>query len=287
MRKQKRQKGFVLVLVLAMLAIAALLSAGIARRSLDQSVAVAKKQKEMQRRWGEISCRQAVLNRAEILLRTEELRAGTTVPILQAIVTLEDQTFLLILSDEQAKLNLNTVFRNGDLTEVRQVLFTGSAAWQIRLRPDSRATKSNIYPPAFVSWGQVYDFTELGNNPKKNYLPLTQLGERTTCWGNGLLNINRADTETLRQLGELVAPPQSVNRLIELRQENPLWALEKLLKEADVSDRDRRAFRKVLTDRSRCHALWTVTSSEKRSYVRLDVRTTEAALGNDTETFYW
>jgi type II secretory pathway pseudopilin PulG len=287
MRKQKRQKGFVLILVLAMLAIAALISAGMARRSLDQSVAVAKKQAEMQRRWGEISCRQAVLNRAEILLRTAELREGILTPTIQTTLKLGDQTFLLILSDEQAKLNLNTVFRNGDMPAVRQAVFTDAAAWQLRLRPDSRATKTNIYPPAFASWGQVYDFSVFANNPDKNYLQLTQLGERTTCWGNGLLNINRADSETLRTVCELVAPPQSVSRFIEFRHENPTRTLEQLLKDADISDKDRRAFRKMLTDRSRCHSLWTVTSNEKRSWVRFDIRTTEMATGNDIETFYW
>ena len=142
MRKRKHQKGFVLILVLAMLTIAALLSAGMARRSLDQSIAVAKKHAEMQRRWGEISCRQSILNRAEILLRTAELRDGILSPVLQTTVKLGDQNFLLILSDEQAKLNLNTVFRNGDMSAVRQAVFMDSDVWQLRLRPDSRATKT-------------------------------------------------------------------------------------------------------------------------------------------------
>jgi type II secretory pathway pseudopilin PulG len=286
MRKHKRQKGFVLIVVLAMLAIAALLSAGVARRSLDQSVAVAKKQMEMQRHWGEISCRQAVLNRAEILLRTAELQNGITTPALQTTVKLGDLTFLLVLSDEQAKLNLNTVFRNGDRMAVRQAVFMDSAVGQLRLRPDSRATKTNTYPPAFASWGQVYDFSTFANNPEKNYVPLTQLGEHITCWGNGLLNINRADNESIRIACELAAPPQSASRLIEFRQENPAWNLERLLKEVDISDRDRRAFRKVLTDKSRCHSLWTITSNENRSWIRLDIRTTESA-ANDLETFYW
>ena len=155
MRKRKHQQGFVLILVLAMLAIAALLSAGMARRSLDQSITVAKKQAEMQRCCGEISCRQSILNRAEILLRTAELRDEILLSTLQTTVKLGDQTFLLVLSDEQAKLNLNTVFRNGGMPAVRRAVFTDSAVWQLRLRPDSRATKTNTYPPAFSSWRQA------------------------------------------------------------------------------------------------------------------------------------
>ncbi|MDR2346777.1 MAG: hypothetical protein LBE18_11985 [Planctomycetaceae bacterium] len=59
------------------------------------------------------------------------------------------------------------------------------------------------------------------------------------------------------------------------------------MKEVDVPDRERRVFRKVLTDKSRCHSLWIITNNAHRSWVRLDIRTTESATGNDIETFYW
>jgi len=118
--------------------------------------------------------------------------------------------------------------------------------------------------------------------PEKNYLLLTRLGERTTCWGNGQLNVNRAGNETIRAVCELVALPQSATALLELRQEHPAWSLERTIREADIPDRDRRAFRQVLTDRSRCHSLWTITSNNNRSWARLDVRTDA-----EIETFFW
>jgi len=285
MRKRKqRQQGYVLIVVLVMLTIAPLLSVGIVRRSFDQSVAAAKRADELQQRWGEISLRHTVLNRAEILLRTAELVEGVKQPTLQTTVKLGNRTFYLVLSDEQAKLNLNTAFRNGNESAVRASLFEGAVLWPIRLRPDPRATANAPYPPAFASWGQVYDFSIFANMPEKNYLQLMQLGERITCWGNGQLNVNRADNDTIRTVCELVAPPQSVSALLELREEHPDWNFERLMREVDVPDRDRRAFRRVLTDRSRCHALWTLTSDTNRSWARLDVKTADA---NDIETFYW
>ena len=283
MNRRKQPKGAaVLIMVVVMLAIAALLSAGIARRALDQTVAAAKKTDDLQRRWGEISLRHAVLNRAEILLRTAELQGGAKRPELQTTVTLGGQTFLIILSDEQAKLNLNTAFRYGRESAVRKALIEGGIQWPTRLRPDPRATPNSPYPPAFSSWGQLYDFSDFFNMPEKNYLLLTRLGERTTCWGNGQLNVNRAGNETIRAVCELVALPQSATALLELRQEHPAWSLERTIREADIPDRDRRAFRQVLTDRSRCHALWTITSNDNRSWARLDVRTDA-----EIETFYW
>jgi hypothetical protein len=287
MRRRKQQEGYVLILVLAMLTIAALLSAGIARRGLDQSVAAAKKADELQRRWGEISLRHTVLNRAEILLRTAELTEGIRRPTLSTTVQLGGQSFHLVLSDEQAKLNLNTVFRNGQEATVRNVLFESSAAWPVQLRPDPRATVNSPHPPPFASWGQVYDFSAFANTHQTNYLMLIQMGERTTCWGNGQLNINRAHSDTIRIIGELVAPPQSASALLELRQEYPYWNLDRLMREVDIPDRDRRAIRQVLTERSRCHSLWIVTSHANRSLARLDVQIADSVLGSNIETFYW
>jgi len=284
--QKQRQKGFVLVLVLAMLMIAVLLSAGIARRSLDQSVAAAQKADELQRRWGEISLRHTVLNRAEILLRTAELREGTPCPMIQTAVKLGDRTFHLALSDEQAKLNVNTAFRYGDERAVRQVLVEGNAPWSVRLRPDPRATQNSPYP-AFASWGQVYDFSSVRERSEKSDLHLVQFSERITCCGNGQLNVSRAGSGMIRTACEWVVPPQSASALLELREKNPNWSFDQLMREIDVPDRDRRALRNVLTDRSRCHALWIITRDVNRSWVRLDIRTTDSALGNDLETFYY
>ena len=281
-RRKRRQKGFVLILVLAMLTIAALLSAGVARRALDQSVVAAKKTDDLQRRWGEISLRHAVLNRAEILLRTAELQDGVRRPAIRSTVKLGGRTFQLVLSDEQAKLNVNTAFRYGREPAVRNVLFDGGASWPLRLRPDLKETANRPHPTVFASWGQVYDFSTFSNSPEKNYLQLTQLGERVTCWGNGQLNVNRADDNTIRAVCELVAPPQSATALLEQRQAHPGWNIERTIRETDVPDRDRRAFRQILADRSRCHALWMVTSDENRARARLDIKT-----GGEIETFYW
>ena len=284
MRRQEQQKGFVLILVIVMLVIVALLSVGMVCRSLGQSVAAAKKGDELQRRWGEISLRHTVLNRAEILLRTAELREGIKQPTLQTTIKLKYHTFYLILSDEQAKLNINTAFRYGGEQAVRKMLFENAVPWTVRLHPDSRAARNSSYPPAFASWGQVYDFSIL---PENHHLMLTQLGERITCWGNGQLNIHRAESHIIRTACEWVASPQAALALVEWQREHPGGNFERLLREADISDQDRRAFRRVLTDRSRCHSLWTITRNANRSWLRFDVKSADGVSGNDIETFYY
>ncbi len=285
--RNKQNGGFVLLVVLAMLVIATILSVGMARRSLEQSVAVARRETEMQRRWAEISCREAVLNRAEIILRTEEFStASTPVTQIQTAVTLGNQKLTLILSDEQSKLNLNTTFRYGKSPAVREVLFEEAVPWALKIRPNPNATENSVYPPAFSAWGQIYDFSQQ-NETNNNFLKWTELGSQTTCWGNGQLNINRADNATIRKVCELVVSPQSATTFLERKQEQPDLTFEEFWKKLDIPDREKRVLRRIMTDRSRCHSLWMITNDNIRSWTRHDIRTQDAPAGNDLETFFY
>jgi hypothetical protein len=264
-----------------------------ARRSLEHNVTAARREAELQRRWAEISCREAMLNRAEILLRTEELATeGTPVTQLQTTIKLGNQDLTLILSDEQSKLNLNTAFRYGKAPAVREALFDEAAALPLQIRPNPNATENTPYPPAFSGFGQLYDFSEYARNRIENETrtsisPLTKLGQRVTCWGNGQLNMNRADAITLRKVCELVVSPQSTTTILELKQEKPELSFEEFWKEADITDRERRDLRRILTDRSRCHSLWIITHDNNRSWTRHDIRTQDAPAGNDLETYFY
>jgi len=275
------------VLVLAMLTIAALLSAGMASRSFERAAAAALMQEELQLRWGELSCRAAVLNRAEILLRIQEQKRGEILPAMETAFELGGHTYFLILSDEQAKLNLNTVFREKDLSQVRQAASLLSAEFPVHLRPDPRASRRSAFPPAFSGLGQVYDFRAAGNEWNRGAERFLRCGQEVSCWGNGMLNINRASPERIRMAGELAAPPQTVSRLLETVQENRGKPLDVILKETDISDRERREFRKLFTDRSRTFSLGMIVSTPNRSRVRLDVRSLDNPFGSGIESFYW
>ncbi|MDO5554805.1 MAG: hypothetical protein Q4G68_13690 [Planctomycetia bacterium] len=272
-------KGFVLLLVLVMLAIAALLTTQTARRSLDQAILAARKQEELQRRWGEISLRHAVLNRAEILLQTAQLQDGIPHSTIRGVVKLGAATYELVLADEQAKMNLNVAYRYGKQAAVEQALFKEEVLLPVRLKPDPKADPNKLYPPAFASWGHLYDFVflaDIGN--RQNFRP-SQLGFLTTCWGNGQLNVKRADTDTIRMTCEWVVAPQAVTALLEFRQENPTMEFEMALKKVDMLERDRQLLRRILTDRSRCHSLWTTTTVLNQSWHRLDIKTSDSAEG--------
>jgi len=291
------RRGFVLLLVLVMIALAALLTASVARRSLVLAVDGAKAQEDLQRRWGAISCRQAVLQRAEILFRKRELGQRPDRPLPPQMTTsilLGNVRFDLLLCDEQAKLNLNTVFAKREARGVEQTLFetSGSATYALvtELCPHPDAAPNLPYPPAFDSWGQVFSY-QLSHDPSgEQSLPrgIAEATAAVTCWGDGRLSIRRADPTTLRMACELLVSAETARQVVETRAKNPDWNLENLLAGIDLRRKEQQDLSRWLTDRSTCHALWIIMGEGSRQWAQLDV-SQSAGQGDRPQitTFYW
>src|SRR5437763_1563779 len=105
----QRRRGYVLVVTLGLLVLAASLMVGVSRAAFRRVVEARLAQDELQRRWGVSSCRAAVLPYAEQILITQESQRRRAVPIYRTRVELGSQTFELVLSDEQAKANVNAL----------------------------------------------------------------------------------------------------------------------------------------------------------------------------------
>jgi hypothetical protein len=138
-----RRRGYVLVVTLAVLVLAAGLMVGLGRAAVRHAVRAGEARDDLQRRWGTASCRQAVLPIAERLLAEEERRRGGPVPALTAAVRLGGQRFDLTLADEQAKADVNALLaaapdRATAENRVRQALTGYGLADRVRLRPDPR-----------------------------------------------------------------------------------------------------------------------------------------------------
>ena len=281
------RKGYVLLMVLMLLVVASFLSVGTARKSIALSRSAALGDQELQTRWGRISVRTAVLNRAEILLRSRELRVGGQVASMETTIRLGGEQIHLLLSDEQAKLNVNLIARQHSLPAVRRsVSRLTEGEFFTNLRPNPSASGERTYPPAFDGWGSVYDLSDiLPVHPDDLRFP-NRLGKQLTCWGSGSLRLNRASPAVFREFCELTVSPETAITLATLRGRNPDWNLEQLLQGAALSAGERRILRRYLTDRSRTHSLWTTVVREqegdrkKRSWPRLDIVSPEDPTGN-------
>lgn len=110
-----KRDGYVLIMVVVLIAIAAISLAGLARRSILIAGEAIEAQQELQRHWGATSCRQLLLDRAEEFFQQAEkpyLDGELPWPApsqLAVEVPLGGMVYRLWLSDEDAKLNLNRI----------------------------------------------------------------------------------------------------------------------------------------------------------------------------------
>jgi len=291
------RRGYILLIILVMIIMAGLLATRLARYSLALAMDAAKVQEDLQCRWGAISCRQVVLNRAEILFRKQQLglsESETLSPRMGTSICLGGLTFRLFLSDEQAKLNLNTVFSEKQLRGVDRVLYdmTNSARGVLStdLNPHPDAVSHKTYPLAFDSWGQVFSYERSRGGGTSDALPraVMEATVSVTCWGDGRLNVLRADPLILHRACRLIVSPEAARRFLESRTAHPHWPLDRLLDGTDLNHKERRDLRRWLTDRSTCHSLWTIIDNGHRSRVHLDVCQSLGQGGNpQIATFYW
>src|SRR5258706_4566122 len=220
-----KRRGYVLVTSLALLVLSATLLISMGRTAIDRTMHARDSQAELQRRWGQISCRRAILPFAETILAQVEKRGQRPVAIHHAIIQLGAQEFHLIIGDEQAKANINALL---DLTDkdraesqIRGALPGAGLSAQIRLRPSLipatfPTTRAAILPRLITSFGQILDstapqnlFASHGSSPAP--------AELLTMWGDGTMNIRRASAASLSLLDSPPLTQIDIRRVIEVR----------------------------------------------------------------------
>src|SRR3954469_11264965 len=105
-----RRRGYALLMVLLVLALAAAALAGVCRLSLEKAVRASRAAEDLQRRWGVITCRSVLLPRAEDVLSAAQADGPTAET--RREIRLGDLSFTLVFGDEQAKANVNLLYRN-------------------------------------------------------------------------------------------------------------------------------------------------------------------------------
>src|SRR5690349_6208254 len=110
-------------MTLVLIAITGLLLAGLARRSMQLALDAAEAQQELQRRWGGITCQRYAFKHADRLLSEpavaiDDQNALPPTRLKYASFQLElgGVRFDLLLADENAKANLNTIYERRDRT---------------------------------------------------------------------------------------------------------------------------------------------------------------------------
>lgn len=257
--------GFVLVLVLAILVIAMLISAVAMRFSLTMALRASEAEERLQERWGRFSLQQTFLSAASEMfedVRERQRSSGSSERVrhLTFRFQLGNQDFELLLADEDAKLDLNTVYymRSESAVEqcIRKLLMSANRL-PLRLRP-FRETGPSSGAPVFDSWGQVF---ELDRRPDAAAL-LHEATREISCWGSGLLNVNHASDESLTATCATLVRGSTIDRLKKCRAAGHYRKLRPLLDAAVVTASERQQLNQLLTVRSECFSLWIAARHE-------------------------
>lgn len=290
----RKNRGYVLVLTLAVISLAAISLTGLARHSLNLSLEAIDAEQELQRRWALISCEQQLLGRAdELLITLVPINVANTPPWpkprqLVARFELGPSRYWVRIADENAKINLNLIHAKKPeqvLLMVNGLADQSSAAFlPMRLRPWPASLDA---PPAFESWGQVFDFGQIGEEVDVAG-QLADLTAEATCWGNEKINFRRCTDQAIEQVCGLVLKKRDVVELIELRKTWTGEELNDLLRQLGLRRSKLSKLRRHLTDESTCQSLWVRSEDAPGNHLStLFVTGAGGPSGGQTIRFTW
>ena len=293
MTRRQRQRGFSLVLVLVVLAVAGVLLGASARRSCQAALEASTRSEQLQRTWGRRTLVGLAKRQAEVWLARQEVRDRAPARSTPLSVTLGGQRFRMLLSDEQAKANINVLwdrFGAEELPSILRRLQSGGSAVPIELRP-GRFDNSvlSLIDPEFTSPDQLFQYQHISALIDLKGASLRPMALRTlTLWGDGRVRLLRASPAAVRAIFKGVLTRVECDELIAAQQETPDAMVRELLNELEWDDELRSKAAGALTDHSACFSLWMVADSDGRPLVQLHVfRDVDPATNPSAKVFQW
>lgn len=277
-------RGFVLLMTLLLLALAAVVLLGITRRSLEHATLANLAQQNFQRDWGRRSIEGATLHRAAAILdhvaKTEPEVA--IIPRLTGEIHLGNWQFAYALSDEQAKLNLNVWLLDQRSALVNHLVAAAvneaDIETTVRVRPQkpSRAEEDHVIAGRPIgSFAQVLSpasaHAVLGLPQRGGIQWRPGVADKLTLWGDGRLALRRANSATVRAVLAPSINDQLIQNLLDAREQNPDAPFETVLARIQLTDGQRELFETRLTLNSRVFslAIHATTGSRQRTTLRV------------------
>jgi hypothetical protein len=247
-------------------------------RSLQRAALASRAQADLQRRWGTLSCQATLLPKAESILAQAEEQSTDPVPVRRLQLPLGTQNFELIFTDEQAKASANLIYDTFGAADTEQRLrdllpALGTSA-NIRLIPVESVPKIPGQP-AFIGYGQIFPEAQPGQlvGQDQGQGAIDQI----TCFGNGTINFRRASREALQAVCLPVLNYSQIDQLLTWRKQYPQMPLAVALDQLQLSKENRDKAGSRLSDRSSCHGLWVIVTSNQRAWYHLAVAAEAAA----------
>lgn len=296
-RPQGEKRGYILVMVVVMLAIAGLALGHVSQQSLSLAVDAARRADEMQCRWGFYSIERSILpRRSELLQPPPDQNAPENTPPpspltkLDARIRLGEFFFELRLADESAKVNVNSLFQDRDMAKtqhaVQQLVHARRGRSRVSLRPNRRAAARVSHQEPFEMLDQVFaepTKQEIGGI----FRDMIVSSELLTCWGDGRLNVRVASKEALEQVCRLALDDKEAGEVVAARLQRPHLSPGELLASVKLADRKREETAALLTDRSNCYSLWIIASCKQRVWTQCFISEPAGQTSDRVLSFSW
>jgi len=306
MRRRRHNSGFVLIIVLLVIVIASTALAATVRHSCQQALRAAEKTRNLQRRWGALSCRAVALPRAELTLADRSETERGPLAVVRDSVTLGRMTFTLVVGDEQAKANVNLLTarhgKRGLREALRSLQLDQRRVLRTRLQPSAVAPDpAEPMATLYGSFEQLFAITHPSDlvgaggggvagrsgpgTAAQTIFSQKYASDRITCWSNGKVNFKRGDRRVLRRVLDGVLNETHVDALIRIRDDVPNCTLGEALDQLELEKDARNAARELLTDMSWCHSLWIIVDDGVRTWHELHIA--GAATESEDWSFAW
>lgn len=269
----RHRRGYLLVATLFVIALVSIMTVGFARLSMNHAISTIDAERNLQSKWGAASCeRFAFANQALLLSEPvwneQENRIGRQ-PIARSYcnVSLGDQSFLIRLDDESAKLNVNLIVRETNSVGVKTAIRKVATINRLQLNP--RPTPEQFLSASghpFDSLGQVYSFTEnqLFDAPES----LFQASESVTCWGANVNYLSASD-DVIYETAKALVGATNASKLQRARRRSQIpQIIDSLAVDATRLEKTRRAFR----PQSSAQSIWIINKSPTFTRHTLSVR---------------
>lgn len=257
--------GYVMLTTVLIIAIAVILSAGLVRHSLNLATSSVRAERELQSKWGAVSCTRLASKERYRLLTSRRIQGDSQANIAlkesRLLVELGKQQFEIYLQDESAKLNINHLYTNSDRQKsISQIRELAGASLPVQLRP-IRVQNQTAMEDDFESWGQIFKIDEKKTLTIEDLVAAT---EKLTCWGRGI-NINLASDEILLETASPLVGATMAHRLVQIREEGRLEDWQGQLVAAGARQRDVNRLSQIVHDMSSAYSIWVVNKSSHRT----------------------
>jgi hypothetical protein len=279
-------------MALVLVLVAGVAMTSIARRSIMGALEAQEDAAELKRRWAALSIHRTFLDRSEeLFVQTygggdagEDARDGRGVQPAEFRVNcrLADVDYELVFTDEQAKLNINHLLAESTHAEaqstISKLLTKVSDAYDatsaVRLRTIEPGNESDNHRGRTLTLGGYAQVFESASPERLVGGRLhTGLTAAITLWGDGKVNVRRADKAVIREACERALGPDVARALVDILQEEPSAPLPELLTKLQKRvDCEPTEVKRYLTDESRCHGLWIIAREPQRAWHAFSVK---------------